>query len=250
MAYSNLSFCWHGLVSTDVDRSKAFFPEVVGWQVMTVPMGNGEGTLFAAGGVPRLHLAAPREDGIPSHVANYLRVEDVDASTEAAVAHGGAQIVAPMDIPVGRFSVVASPSGALVHLFHEANEANSQDAPTADGGIHWVELHSHEIDKDLAWLRGAFGMTTQEMQMPNGPYTILKHGEAMVGGAMTAQREDAPSMWLAWIRVPDLDAACDRVSQQGGMLHGQPMTAEGVGRMVVAADPSGAVFGLIQPAQS
>jgi len=248
MAFDNLSFCWHGVITPDPEGAAAFYPEVVGWQVQTMPMGDEESTMFAAGGVPRLHLAAPTEDGIPAHFDNYLRVADVDAATEAAVAHGGARIVPPTDIPPGRFSVVASPSGALVHLFHEADEASSTNAPPADGGIHWVELHSHQLDDDLAWLKATFSMTTETMQMPTGPYTILRHGEDMVGGAMPAQQEGAPSMWLTWIRVDDLDAARARVTANGGQLHGDPMTAEGVGRMVVAADPSGAVFGLIQPA--
>lgn len=30
MAYTNHKFCWHGIISTNVDASKAFFTEVIG----------------------------------------------------------------------------------------------------------------------------------------------------------------------------------------------------------------------------
>ena len=34
MAYANNKFCWHGCVSTDVEKAKAFYPEVLGWTAM------------------------------------------------------------------------------------------------------------------------------------------------------------------------------------------------------------------------
>jgi len=247
MAFDNLAFCWHGVITPDTDAAKSFYAQALGWEVQTTPMGDEDATMFAAGGVPRLHLSTPPEDGIPAHWDNYFRVEDVDASTAKAVANGGALLVPPTDIPPGRFSVVASPSGALLHLFHEADEGSSQNAPDADGGIHWVELHSHELDKDLAWLKATFGLTSETMPMPTGPYTILRAGERMVGGAMTAQQEGAPSMWLSWVRVADVDAVAAKVTDLGGALHTPFMDAEGVGRMVIAADPTGGVFGIIQP---
>jgi len=247
MAYDNLSFCWHGVITPDTDAAKSFYTQALGWDVQTMPMGDDDATMFAAGGVPRLHLSAPQEDGIPAHWDNYFRVDDVDAVTAQAVANGGAQLVPPTDIPPGRFSVVASPSGAVLHLFHEADEGTATNPPAVDGGIHWVELHSHELDKDLAWLKATFGLATETMDMPMGPYTILRTEAGMVGGAMPAMQEGAPSMWLTWVRVDDVDAVAAKVTAAGGQLHTEAMVAEGVGRMVIAADPTGGVFGIIQP---
>ena len=246
MAYTNHAFCWHGVISPDTQRARSFYADTLGWEVQTTPMGDGEATMFAAGGVPRLHLSEPAEPGIPAHWDNYFRVEDVDATLQAAVANGGAQLVPPTDIPVGRFAVVTSPSGAILHLFRE-NDASSANPPEATGGVHWVELHSHELEADLAWLGATFGITTEQMAMPDGPYMLLRHGEALVGGAMVARQPGAPSMWLTWIRVEDVEATTARVQANGGALHSPVMDASGVGRMVIAADPTGGVFGIIQP---
>lgn len=249
MAYDNHAFCWHGVISPDTKAASGFYSDTLGWEVQTMPMGEGEATMFAADGVPRLHLSEPAEPGVPAHWDNYFRVEDVDAATEAAVANGGARLVPPTDIPVGRFSVVTSPSGAVLHLFHE-NDSSASNPPQTNGGVHWVELHSHELEADLAWLSATFGITTEEMPMPDGPYTLLRHGEQLIGGAMTAKQQGAPSMWLTWIRVADVEAVKGRVEANGGALHTPIMDAEGVGRMVIAADPTGGVFGIIQPSEA
>ncbi len=185
---------------------------------------------------------------MPSHWNNYLRVDDVDARAAAAAANGGQILVPPTDIPPGRFSTVASPSGATFSLFHEADEATANNPPAGDGSIHWVELHSTDVDADVAWLKSTLGVGTQNMNMPNGgTYHILTSGDVQVGGAMKAMQEGAPSHWLAWVAV-DVDACLDRVRNNGGQVFGDAMDMEGIGRMAVCADSTGGVFGVITPA--
>lgn len=246
MAYINNNFCWHGVLSTDLERAKSFYGEVLGWKVQTAPMGDGEVSMFAAADIPRAHLAAP-EAGVPSHFENYLRVEDVDATTRAAAENGGRVLAEATDIPPGRFSVVASPSGAALFLFHEANPNESESPPPGQGSFHWVELHSKDLDADLAWMKSTFGVTVDTMPMPDGPYYLIKDGEKMLGGAMPAMNPEAPAMWLPWIEVSDVDATFARVSLLGGQALTEVMAVEGVGRMAAVMDPSGAAFGIITP---
>lgn len=248
MAYTTNTFCWHGVITPDTGAAKQFYVDTLGWDVQTMPMGDREATMFApVDGRPRLHLGEPQEAGIPAHWENYLRVDDVDASVKTAVEKGGALLVPPMDIPPGRIAVLAAPSGAVISLFREANE-DIEDASPCEGDIHWTELHSHELDADLAWLEASFGISSSEMAMPDGPYFILSSGETQVGGAMTARQPGAPSMWMSWVRVADVDDVAARVAAKGGKLLSQMMEVPGVGRMAVAADPTGGVFGILQPA--
>ncbi|MEM1418186.1 MAG: VOC family protein [Myxococcota bacterium] len=247
MAFNNNEFCWVGVISTDTDAAKAFYTEALGWSVQVAPMGDGEATMFAVGDIPRAHLAAPAQPGQPSHFENYLRVEDVDATTKAAVANGGQLLVEPMDIPPGRFSVVTTPSGAPVSVYNEADEASSSNPPAGPGAFHWVELHSKDLDADVAWVEKTFGVSSEAMPMPQGPYHIFKDGERMVGGAMAAMNPEAPAMWLTWVQVEDVDATRERIAGLGGAALSDMMDVEGVGRMFVAQDPTGAVFGVITP---
>lgn len=248
MSYQNLKFCWHGIITTNVERAKAFYPEVLGWQVMTAMMGESEATMFAAGGVPRLHVSEPHMPGMPSHWENYLRVTDVDATTRAAEANGGKILVPPMDIPPGRFSAVASPSGAVLHLFHEADAERSQNPPAGTGSIHWTELHSTNLDADLAWLKSTLGVKVETMPMDGGgTYYILNGDNGPLGGAMAGMNPNAPAYWLTWVEVDNADDALDRVKRHGGTAMTPVMEMPNIGRMAVVADPTGGVFGVITP---
>ena len=251
MAYVNNKFCWHGIITSDVEKAAAFYGETIGWGTTTMEMGDETVTMVTAADIPRAHIMLPPMEGVPNHISSYLRVEDVDAGVEAAVANGGNVVAPPTDIPPGRFSAVASPSGAVFLLFHEANEETAENPPPRNGAIHWVELHSTDIDKDIAWLTSSFGLTAGAMDMPNGGrYHMLSDGDTQVGGAMQGMNPDAPSHWLVWVAVDDVDACLGRIKQQDGQVFNDPMDMKGVGRMAVAADNQGAAFGVITPDQN
>ena len=249
MAFETNRFCWHGCVSTNTKAAKAFYTEVIGWKVETVPMGDADATFFMAGGKRVGHLTDPPMDGVPSHWNNYLRVDDVDAAAKIAVSNGGKQLVPGTDIPPGRFSVVASPSGATFTLFREA-DADAAHHPGGHGSVHWVELHSKDVAADLKWLTKTFGFETEEMPMPDGPYTILKSDGEMRGGVMAGQEEKAPSMWLAWIEVSDVDDTVARASNNKGNILAPTFDVPNIGRMAIIQDPAGGVLGVITPAAS
>ena len=246
MATSNNTFCWNGIVSTDTAKTLAFFPEVLGWKTQEMEMGGNTVTMLANEGTPIAHVRGPQMDGEPSWWNNYLRVEDVDATAAAVEKAGGKIVVPPTDIPPGRFSTIATPSGAHLSLFREANP-DDKDAPSTTGFIHWVDLHSKDIDADLRFIHDGLGLKTTEMPMPNGPYHILNPEGATRGGAMAGMKPEAPSMWLAWVAVESVDDALGRVTRHGGTVLGPAWDAEGVGRMAIASDPAGVVFGVITP---
>jgi len=56
--------------------------------------------------------------GAPSAWLHYVAVADVDVSTRNAKEIGAKVFMEPMDIPkMGRFSVLADPTGAAIALF-------------------------------------------------------------------------------------------------------------------------------------
>ena len=57
---------------------------------------------------------APAE--MPNYWLVYFGVDDVDASTASAVKAGGKEMLAPMDFPGGRLSMIADPQGAIFGL--------------------------------------------------------------------------------------------------------------------------------------
>lgn len=118
------TFCWTELVTPDVDKAKRFYTELIGWTTSEMPMGEGgtytmlhpPGTDEPVGGI--MAMEGEQWEGIPPHWMPYILVEDVDASARRVVELGGKVKVEPMDIPnIGRFCVIADPTGAVISLF-------------------------------------------------------------------------------------------------------------------------------------
>ena len=123
-------FVWNELVTTDPERCKQFYGEVVGWTTADMPMppGGGEGvyTLWKvgdhqAGGMFR--MAGPQFEGIPPHWMAYIAVDDIHAAVAKVEPAGGKVLHEPTNIEgVGLFCVIQDPSGAYVSLMEEAKE--------------------------------------------------------------------------------------------------------------------------------
>ena len=249
MVFDSNAFCWNGVVSTDADAARRFYAATIGWQAERHEFPNGDtSTMFVAGGVPRAHLRAPGHEKEPCAWTSYLRVDDVDLSTGEAAAAGGGVLMPPTEIPPGRMSIVTSPSGAVLCLFHERDEAEAENAPPGPGSRHWTELHSRDVEADLAWLVGVFGFEVEEMPIEGGDsYYMLNADDQPRAGLASAFKNEVAGLWLNWIEVEDVDAALDAATEHRGRRITEPSDWPGVGRMAMVADPTGAIFGVITP---
>ncbi len=111
------AFCWNELLSTDTEKSSAFYSAVFGWMPMSME-GSGEPyTLFmsgedCAGGMLKMHW-----EGNQTWMA-YVEVEDVDTTATKAVELGANLCAEPQDIPnIGRFAVFTDPIGGTLGVF-------------------------------------------------------------------------------------------------------------------------------------
>lgn len=238
MSIQSNTFCWHG-ISTDVATGTPFYTKVLGWDFTA----DGDGSpMFVAPGGAVAHIQPP-DNGPPSW-CSFLSVDDLDASTALARDQGGSVLMPPTDLPVGRFSVITTPSGAVFGLYQGADE--DAVATPGPGSIHWVELQSTAPGADVAWLSSVFGFSSRVDEMAKGPYHVLE-ADGVPRGGVTASTVDA-SVFTAWVQVADLDATLAKVGAHGGKTLTDTFADPAVGRMAVVSDPSGATFGLVQPA--
>ncbi len=125
------TFFWNELVTPDPEAAKTFFAEILGWTSRDVEMPPGPGadtyTIFMAGDkdtAGMFRMAGPVSQGILPHWMAYIAVDDVDAACAKVVGLGGEVKVQPADIPnVGRFCVIADPTGAMVSLITPLQDA-------------------------------------------------------------------------------------------------------------------------------
>ena len=106
------------LIAKDTKKLKAFFSSLFGWRPEDYPgmdysMMQADGNGGINGGI------GSEGTGLPSGLAVYVQVDDVDRSLEQARRLGATKVLQePYDIPgVGRFAVFNDPEGNRIGLW-------------------------------------------------------------------------------------------------------------------------------------
>lgn len=125
------------------------------------------------------------------------------------------------------------------------------DANCEPGTFCWFECGSTDAAKAKSFYTSVFGWKTTDMPMPGdaGTYTLLKLGEAEVGGLYKMsgpQFQGVPSHWMTYVTVDDIKESTTRAKSLGGTVVMEPMDVPNVGSMSVVKDPTGAVFSMMQ----
>ena len=120
-------FSWCELLTRDVEGSKKFYRDVLGWEMEEMPMEGSSYTVIKAGGqsvagIMTMPPEVPQQ--VPSHWGSYVTVDDVDAVAKKAQGAGATIVVPPTDIPkVGRFCTFQDPQGAVLSVIAYAKKS-------------------------------------------------------------------------------------------------------------------------------
>lgn len=108
---------WNELNTRDVAGAKEFYGAVFGWDFEDNDMGEAGtyttiklGEDMVGGILDMTERGVP--EGVPAHWQVYFAVEDTDVAVSKATERGGSVTVPPMEVPAGRFSILADPHGA------------------------------------------------------------------------------------------------------------------------------------------
>jgi uncharacterized protein len=120
---------------------------------------------------------------------------------------------------------------------------------TAVGRFVWHDHMSGDPAAASSFYSGLLGWEIEVWKPGEMDYPMIKVGEAQHGGFGPAQG-GAPAHWLGHVAVEDADEAAARAEAAGGRVVAPAMDIPEVGRMVVVADPQGAILSLFTPADS
>ncbi|GAA1241046.1 VOC family protein [Kitasatospora nipponensis] len=115
----------------------------------------------------------------------------------------------------------------------------------------WVDLMASDQQAAIDFYKDLFGWQGEKGPEEFGGYAILTlKGKPVVGiGAAMAMGDNPPppTVWTTYLASADADATAAKITGNGGTLLFPVMDVGTVGRMLVASDPAGAVFGVWQP---
>lgn len=115
----------------------------------------------------------------------------------------------------------------------------------------WYELMTTDPTAATAFYTALLGWKAEKFPDSSMDYTIVSSASGGLGGIMThspeAQAMGAPPAWMGVVCVDDAAASAARCKELGGQIFVPPFPIPNVGTYGVFADPTGAVFGVLQP---
>lgn len=121
------------------------------------------------------------------------------------------------------------------------------------GKFYWNELMTDDVEKAMAFYSATLGWSFRDMP-DDAPhqYQVAFLGEEPVAGLMDKTDilpPEVPPHWFSYVNVDDLDARLKLLEENGGRILRPPFEVEGVGRIAIVADATGAAMGWMTPAE-
>jgi predicted enzyme related to lactoylglutathione lyase len=241
--------CWVDLFTSDPDKSREFYGELLGWKAEEPSEEHGGYINFAKDG--QYVAGCMRNDGqsgMPDVWSVYLAADDAKATTDAAAAHGGQVIVPAMEVgELGSMAVFTDAGQAVIGAWQPGLHKgfgifNEPGTPS------WFELLTRDYDAAVQFYRDVFKWDARVMSdTPEFRYTTLGEGDEALAGIMDGTSflpEGIPAHWSVYFRVDDTDAALKEVERLGGAVV-MPAEDTPYGRLAQASDTTGAFFKLV-----
>ncbi|MFF4750485.1 VOC family protein [Streptomyces sp. NPDC002514] len=128
-----------------------------------------------------------------------------------------------------------------------ADSAGGAHARRAPGTPCWVSLMVHALTATEDFYGALFGWEFQPGPLQLGPNVrALLDGQEVAGIGQLPPDRRLSVAWTPYLASDDVDRTAETVRLCGGTVGVGPLDADEAGRMAIASDPTGAVFGVCQ----
>ncbi|MEU6095876.1 VOC family protein [Streptomyces sp. NPDC047079] len=114
----------------------------------------------------------------------------------------------------------------------------------------WASLMVHGMAAAQEFYAALFGWEFRPGLRPLGPYVrAVLNGHEVAGIGRLPPDRHLPITWTPYFTSDDVDATAETIRSCGGTVAVGPLDVAGAGRLAIASDPMGAVFGVWQSAE-
>ena len=242
---------WYELMTSDAAAAETFYKKVVGWTSAPFPESPNPYTVFKRSGEVQVAglMKTPEGMNMPPFWSMYVAVPKLEEAVTHIKRLGGTELSGIIEVPtVGRMQMMKDPQGAAFYIIQPEPRGERPETAPEVGEASWHELMTTDAAEAMKFYTEVFGWQPSEvMDMgPMGKYHMFNRPFGMIGGMMNKPPEmsSVPPYWMIYFRVPDIDAATERIKANGGKILNGPMEVPGGDRIVTAMDPQGATFSL------
>ena len=241
---------WVDLGVPDVERAKAFYGPILGWEFRDTGAETGHYNLCLLHGESVAALMRNSDEQAAAYWWDvYFAADDCDAAALRVTDAGGRVVEPPMDVmDLGRMAIVRDPQGAQFGLWQGRAHIGSAYV-NEPGSLVWNEIVTTEPEAALGFYAAVFGHQGEAMpaeQAGDMDYTVLKRPDGRYIGGVMGEPGASGASWLSCFAVTDADEAVRLVREGGGTVDQEPVDSP-YGRFASVRDPFGARFQVITP---
>ena len=111
-----------------------------------------------------------------------------------------------------------------------------------------IEIPCEDTDRAQKFYGECFGWTFQSVPEMGG-YILYTTREGGIGGGMMKRPDQAPQQMINYVAVDTIEAAVERVENNGGTVIMPKQEVPGTGWFAIIGDPEGNSFGIWQQMQ-
>jgi predicted enzyme related to lactoylglutathione lyase len=231
---------WHDLVTTDLEKAKAFYGGLFGWSFKEFQVKAGKYALASLDGKPVGGILQPDKHEVNvSQWVTYFSVEDVDAAAASGERAGGKIMVPPRNVAnQGRAALLLDPQGAPVAVAR----INGGDPPLVRAPLNswlWVDLWTPDPGASTTFYRALLGLEPEIVDLGGSAYTVLGRDKRPYAGMIRIPQPDIRPNWLPIVRVADAQATALKAAELGGRVILAPRPDVREGHAAIVADPTG-----------
>jgi uncharacterized protein len=123
----------------------------------------------------------------------------------------------------------------------------TRDTAWPAGTPCWIDIGVADMPKAKAFYRGLFGWEIVDGPPEAGGYSMCTiDGKQVAGIGPKMGPADMPTFWTTYIATDNATDTAAKIKAAGGQVMMEPFDVMDVGRMFIATDPGGAIFGVWQ----
>lgn len=107
-----------------------------------------------------------------------------------------------------------------------------------------VELNTTDLAKAKTFYGQLFDWQLEDYPMGEETYVFIKVGDGTGGGMLKHPMPGAPSMWIAYVNVDDVEESTKKAKALGATIVKDVTQVPDYGAFSIIADPTGGVLGL------
>ncbi len=243
-------FTWFELASIDINKHKAFYADVFGWNFKTISKSDDQYTLIINNGDNIAGLFNVEPSGttkLGGLWIGLMSVDDPEKLVSVVKKAGGKVHTPPTSLAQrGKYALFIDPEGALFGVL-KSTSGDPVDSEIEIGEFFWMDLFAKDLDKSGKFYQQLAAYELHETEVTKDiKRLILKSANKPRAGIVPLPEGANRAGWLPYIKVDNIDWTLKKVTEAGGHVMVPPNMDLYDGNLAIFTDPLGGVMGIVK----